>query len=156
MLKTMVYVLGPVMLIGTSFLSAAVNLMGVAFGVATLATTVCLNNNAVRRILSIPELEPPVASVDPAANPTSPAPGTEHLTPMYEAPRKTQTLTEKMSSSFDDAKKAVSDKMASAGGAMSSTAEEKAEKRRKEQIRKMEEKRLQQERDHFEAKYKKK
>lgn len=57
MAKKMIYVLGPVMCIGTAYLSAAVNLMGLAFGGATLFTTLLLNNAAVRARLGIPPLD---------------------------------------------------------------------------------------------------
>ena len=149
MAKKMKYVLVPVMLFGTSFLSAAVNLMGVSFGAATLGTTVFLNNSTVRRALGIPPHKPPTTIPTTATTvQQQPEQGT------YEAPRQPQSLRDKLTSSFEDTKKTISDSMSNMTGTAQSSVEEKAERKRKEQIRELEQKRRDQEREHFEEKYK--
>ena len=152
----MTYVVTPIMFIGTSFLSAGVNLMGVAFGATTLLTTALLNNNSFRRSFDIPPIDtrPREVKVTLPEN-SPPAPGSEPAVPTYEAPRQAQSFKQSISSSIQEAKKAVTDKMANASGSVSQSAEEKAEKRRRELIRKLEDKRSQQERENFESKYKK-
>lgn len=143
MLKTMTYVFGVVGFIGTTFLSAAVNLMTVALGAATLITAVVLNNAVVRRTVGLPTLAP-----------QTPAP--KQAT--YEAPRAANApeagLRERLNTNLNDMKKGLSDQFSNYTGTYSGTEEEKAEKKRRELIRKLEETRKQQERDEFEKKYK--
>ncbi|KAF4120725.1 YidC/Oxa1 family membrane protein insertase [Geosmithia morbida] len=159
MVKMMKYILVPVMLFGTSFLSAAVNLMGVSFGFATLINTVILNNNAVRRSLGIPELHR--AQKLPASIPTTALAGsagsaTSAQKLIYEPPRPQQaiSLREQFSRQLDDARKAATEKMSNLTGQAGVSAQDKAEKKRKEQLRNLEAKRRAQEREHFESKYK--
>ncbi|OAQ65167.1 OXA1-like protein [Pochonia chlamydosporia 170] len=145
MLKTMTYVFGVVGFIGTTFLSAAVNLMTVALGASTLITAIVLNNALVRRTVGLPP------------HPTAtPAPTTKQTT--YEAPRAANTpepgLRERLNTSLNDMKKGMSDQITNYTGTYSGTDEEKAERKRKELIRKLEDTRKQQERDEFERKYK--
>lgn len=145
MLKTMTYVFGVVGFIGTTFLSAAVNLMTVALGASTLITAIVLNNALVRRTVGLPP--------HPTATPT---PTTKQTT--YEAPRAANTpepgLRERLNTSLNDMKKGMSDQITNYTGTYSGTDEEKAERKRRELIRKLEETRKQQERDEFERKYK--
>lgn len=155
----MKYILVPIMLFGTSFLSAAVNLMGLSFGLATLINTIILNTNSIRRALGIPPLERrPATASQPAIHPApgQQAPGSQQ--PIYEAPRPQQAVSmrDKLARQIDAAKKMASEKMGGVTGNATTSMEEKAERRRKEQIRKAEEKRRQQERDHFQSKYKSK
>ncbi|ENH68873.1 Mitochondrial inner membrane protein OXA1 [Fusarium oxysporum f. sp. cubense race 1] len=126
MMKNMVYVMSAVTLFATSFLGAGVNLMMVSTGAATFITAAILNNESVRRALDlpIPKIEEPV----------------------YKPPRVTQAkgiegLRERLTDNLDNMKK-------------SGTAEERAEKARKEQIQKLENMRRKLERDEFEKKYK--
>ena len=141
MLKTMTYVFGVVGFIGTTFLSAAVNLMTVALGAATLLTAIILNNAAVRRLVRLPaHQETPPATVTKAT---------------YEAPRAAEApLRERLNSNLNDMKKGLSDQLTNFTGTYSGTDEEKAERKRKELMRKLEDTRKQQEKDHFEKKYK--
>lgn len=152
MSKKIKYVLVPVMLFGTSFLSAAVNLMGVSFGAATLATTAFLNNNSVRHAFGIPEHKPQATRVIPTTA-TNVAPGSPQQ-PMYEAPRQPQSMREKFTTSFDETKKALGDSIGNITGQAQTSVDEKTERKRKEQIRNLEAKRREQERDHFQEKYK--
>lgn len=147
MLKTMTYVFGVVGFVGTSFLSAAVNLMTVALGAATLITAVVLNNAVVRRTVGLPPHD---------ATQTSSAPRQA----TYEAPRAANApeagLRERLNTNLNDMKKGLSDQFSNYTGTYSGTEEEKAEKKRKELIRKLEETRKRQEREEFEKKYKSK
>ncbi|GAB0132829.1 hypothetical protein EsDP_00001254 [Epichloe bromicola] len=146
MLKTMTYVFGVVGFVGTSFLSAAVNLMTVALGAATLITAVVLNNAVVRRTVGLP---PHVAQTSSAPKQAT-----------YEAPRAANApeagLRERLNTNLNDMKKGLSDQFSSYTGIYSGTEEEKAEKKRRELIRKLEETRKRQERDEFNNKYKSK
>ncbi|KHN94971.1 OXA1-like protein [Metarhizium album ARSEF 1941] len=145
MLKTMTYVFGVVGFVCTTFLSAAVNLMTVALGASTLLTAVVLNNALARRTVGLP---PHPAATSPTSNKTT-----------YEAPRAAANtpepgLRERLESSLTDMKKGMSDQITNYTGAYSGTDEEKAARKRKELMRKLEETRKQQERDEFEKKYK--
>ncbi|TWU70549.1 Flags: Precursor [Metarhizium rileyi] len=145
MMKTMTYVFGVVGFIGTTFLSAAVNLMTVALGAATLITAVVLNNALVRRTVGLPP-HPTTTSSASSQKPT------------YEAPRTAGTtepgLRERLNSSLNDMKKGMSDQITNYTGTYSGTDEEKAARKRKELLRKLEDTRKQQEREEFEKKYK--
>ncbi|KAF5021741.1 hypothetical protein F66182_6191 [Fusarium sp. NRRL 66182] len=139
MLKKMMWVFGTVGFIGTTFLSAGVNLMMVSTGSATLVTALVLNNETVRRALNLPILE-----VEK---------------PKYVPPRPTQSsglggLRERLTENLNDAKKGLSDQVSNYTGQVSGTAEDRAEKKRKDQMRKLEEMRRKLERDEFEKKYK--
>lgn len=144
MLKTLTYIFGVGGFVATSFLSAAVNLMAVALGAATLITAVVLNNAVVRRTVGLP----------PHVTQTSSAP--QQVT--YEAPRAANApeagLRERLNTNLNDMKKGLSDQFSSYTGTYSGTEEEKAEKKRKELMRKLEETRKRQEREEFEKKYK--
>lgn len=144
MLKKMKFVLAPVMFIGTSFLSSAVNLMGVALAIATLISQAALNNNAIRRSLGISPLIPP----PPPAQPAIPAMG------VYEAPRQAESVRDKLSNNLTEIKDGFRSTVDKMTGQVSGSAEEQAEKKRRQMIQKLEEKRAQQEREHFEQKYK--
>ncbi|KAK2595051.1 hypothetical protein QQS21_007241 [Conoideocrella luteorostrata] len=143
MMKTMMYIFGVGGFIATSFLSAAVNLMTVALGAATLITAVTLNNVIIRRMVGLP----------PHPTETS----TQNQT-AYEAPRAASGpeagLRERLNSNLNDMKKGLSDQVSNLTGSYSGTEQDKAEKKRKELIRRLEETRKQQEREEFEKKYK--
>ncbi|KAL3957157.1 hypothetical protein ACCO45_007735 [Purpureocillium lilacinum] len=142
MLKNMTYVFGVVGFVGTTFLSSAVNLMTVALGASTLLQSIILNIPAVRSIFNLP-----------------PAPAETPKTVTYEAPRGAaaaapQGIRERMTSSLDDMKKGFSEQVTNYTGQYQGTEAEKAERKRKDLIRKLEETRKEQERDEFEKKYK--
>ncbi|UNI18538.1 hypothetical protein JDV02_004801 [Purpureocillium takamizusanense] len=140
MLKNMAYVFGVVGFVGTTFLSSAVNLMTVALGASTLLQSIILNIPAVRSIFNLP-----------------PAPADAPKTVTYEAPRATATpqgIRERMSSGLNDMKKGFSEQVTNYTGQHQGTEAEKAERKRKDLLRKLEETRRQQERDEFEKKYK--
>lgn len=149
MLKPMMYIFGTVGFVGTTFLSAAVNLMTVALGASTLLTALILNIPSIRRSLGLP-----VGPVDeaPAAAPQKKM--------QYEAPRAEAPglsgLRERLTTSLDDMKKGVSDSVSNYTGTYSGTEQEKAERKRREMIRRLEDTRKQQEREQFELKYKSK
>ncbi|RSL46832.1 hypothetical protein CEP51_015870 [Fusarium floridanum] len=139
MMKKMMWVFGTVGFIGTTFLSAGVNLMMVSTGSATLLTAVILNNETVRRSLGLPILE-----VEK---------------PKYEAPRVTQStgisgIRERLTDNLNDMKKGVSDQVNNYTGQYAGTEQERAEKKRREQMQKLEDMRRKLERDEFEKKYK--
>ncbi|KAG5932854.1 hypothetical protein E4U53_001166 [Claviceps sorghi] len=149
MLKTMTYIFGVVGFIGTSFLSAAVNLMAVALSSATLLTAIVLNNALVRRTVGLPPHAGP---------PSSPRQVT------YEAPRAGTAsatdsapetgLRERLNTNLNEMKKGLSEQISNYTGTYTGTEQDKAEKKRRDIIRKLEETRKQQERDEFERKYK--
>jgi YidC/Oxa1 family membrane protein insertase len=145
MLKTMTYVFGVVGFGATTFLSAAVNLMTVALGASTLITAVVLNNALVRRTVGLPPHSSTASSTAPKQT-------------TYEAPRVANApepgLRERLNNSLNDMKKGMSDQITNYTGTYSGTDEEKAERKRRELIRKLENTRKQQERDQFERKYK--
>ncbi|KAH7264525.1 hypothetical protein FSOLCH5_009949 [Fusarium solani] len=139
MMKKMMWVFGTVGFIGTTFLSAGVNLMMVSTGSATLLTAVILNNETVRVALGLPILE-----VEK---------------PKYEAPRATQSsgvsgLRERLTDNLNDMKKGLSDQVNNYTGQYAGTEQERAEKKRREQMQKLEDMRRKLERDEFEKKYK--
>ncbi|KAG6011404.1 hypothetical protein E4U43_008340 [Claviceps pusilla] len=147
MLKTMTYIFGVVGFIGTSFLSAAVNLMTVAIGAATLLTAIVLNNPIVRHAVRLPPLASP------------PSPSSSPRQAIYEAPRAggpETGLRERLETNLNDMKKGLTEQFSNYTGTYTGTEQDKAEKKRKELIRKLEETRKQQERDEFERKYKSK
>lgn len=139
MMKKMMYVFGSVGFIGTTFLSAGVNLMMVSTGSATLLTAVTLNNDTVRRLVGLPILQV--------------------QEPKYEAPRAPTApgitgLKERLNNNLEDMKKGWSEQVTNYTGTYAGTEEERREKKRKENIKKIEEMRKQAERDEFERKYK--
>ncbi|KAJ6438210.1 OXA1-like protein [Purpureocillium lavendulum] len=142
MLKNMTYVFGVVGFIGTTFLSSAVNLMTVALGASTLLQSIILNIPAVRSVFNLP-----------------PAPVDAPKTVTYEAPRggaaaPTGGLRERLTTNLDDMKKGFSEQVTNYTGQYQGTEAEKAERKRKDLMRKLEDTRKQQERDEFEKKYK--
>ncbi|KAK0383676.1 hypothetical protein NLU13_9587 [Sarocladium strictum] len=149
MMKPLMYIMGPLVVIGTSFLSAGVNLMGIAFGAATYAQAVLLNIPSIRRALNIP-------------TPNLPSTATIPTTASYQAPRGAANsqpaapsgLKERLEKQLDEAKKGFSNQMGNMTGRFAATEEEKAEQKRKAAIRSLEEKRKQQEREEFMRKYK--
>lgn len=149
MLKPMMYIFGTVGFVGTTFLSAAVNLMTVALGGSTLLTALILNISSIRRSLGLP------------TGPVDEAPAPQKKKMQYEAPRAEAPdgltgLRERLTSSLDDMKKGVSESVSNYTGTYSGTEQEKAERKRREMIRKLEDTRKQQEREQFELKYKSK
>ncbi|EWG42734.1 preprotein translocase subunit YidC [Fusarium verticillioides 7600] len=139
MMQNMVYVMSAVTLIATSFLGAGVNLMMVTTGAATCVTAAILNNESVRRALDLP-----IPKI---------------VEPVYKPPRVTQAkgfegIRERLTDNLDNMKKSVSDSVGNMTNQYSGTAEERAEKARKEQIQKLESMRRKLERDEFEKKYK--
>ena len=139
------YAVGGIGFICTIFLSSAVNLMGASFAAATLIFSSIVNTIPVRSALGLPTVPPE----DPNKKVT------------YEAPRaadaasaSSQGMRERLTASLNDAKKGFSDQMSNYTGTYSSTEQEKAEKKRKELMRKLEENRKTQEREEFEKKYK--
>ena len=149
MMKKMGYVMVPVMFFVTSYLSAGVNLMGTAFGAATLLTTSMMSVNSIRRVFGVPELLPPKK----VAIPTTAA---------YEAPRAAPTapaytpqgMKERLSNNYDDLKKTVGDGMSNMTGQYRETETDKTERKRREMIKKLEDKRVEQEREHFNQRFK--
>lgn len=142
MLKTMMYIFGTVGFIGTTFLSAAVNLMTVAVGAATLITAVLLNNPTIRRMVNLP---PHVAEGPKTVTYEAPRPGTAESN---------TSLRDRLNTNLTDMKKGFSEQITNYTGQYSGTDAEKAERKRKDLIRKLEETRKEQERDEFEKKYK--
>ncbi|EEU44912.1 uncharacterized protein NECHADRAFT_48589 [Fusarium vanettenii 77-13-4] len=139
MMKKMMWVFGTVGFIGTTFLSAGVNLMMVSTGSATLLTALILNNETVRVAFGLPILE-----VEK---------------PKYEPPRVTQSsgvsgLRERLTDNLNDMKKGLSDQVNNYTGQYAGTEQERAEKKRREQMQKLEDMRRKLERDEFEKKYK--
>ncbi|KAF7547134.1 hypothetical protein G7Z17_g7937 [Cylindrodendrum hubeiense] len=138
MMKKMMWVFGTVGFIGTTFLSAGVNLMMVSTGSATLLQAVVLNNASVRSLVGLP-----ILTVEEVK---------------YEAPRPTSPgitgLRERLTNNLGDMKKSVSDQVGSYTGNYAGTEKERAEKKRKENMRKLEDMRKQLERDQFQKKYK--
>ncbi|KAK7420826.1 hypothetical protein QQZ08_010226 [Neonectria magnoliae] len=138
MMKKMMWVFGTVGFIGTTFLSAGVNLMMVSTGLATLLQALILNNETVRRIVGLPILEVPEVK--------------------YEAPRPTSPgitgLRERLTNNLNDMKKGVTDQVGSYTNNYAGTEAERAEKKRKETMAKLEDMRRQLERDEFQKKYK--
>ncbi|UKZ70745.1 uncharacterized protein TrAtP1_011716 [Trichoderma atroviride] len=150
MLKPMMYIFGTVGFVGTTFLSAAVNLMTVALGGSTLLTALILNISSVRRSLGLP-----TDPVDEAPSAAAPQKKMQYEAPRSEAPGLTG-LRERLTTSLDDMKKGVSESVSNYTGTYSGTEQEKAERKRREMIRKLEDMRKQQEREQFELKYKSK
>lgn len=139
MMKKMMWVFGTVGFIGTTFLSAGVNLMMVSTGSATLLTAVTLNNDTVRRAVGLPILQVQA--------------------PVYKAPRPPTApgitgLRQRLEHNLGDMKKGWSEQVSNYTGQHVGTDEERAEKKRKETLKKMEEMRKQMERDEFQKKYK--
>lgn len=150
MLKPMMYIFGTVGFVGTTFLSAAVNLMTVALGGSTLLTALILNISSIRRSLGLP-----TGPVDEAPSAAAPQKKIQYEAPRSEAPG-LSGLRERLTTSLDDMKKGVSESVSNYTGTYSGTDQEKAERKRKEMIRKLEDMRKQQEREQFELKYKNK
>lgn len=139
----MMYVLGPVMALATSFLSAGVNLMGVAFGAATLIQAAVLNIPSIRFMLGIPtpKMQPPPGEIPSSANAT------------YQAPRKLG-LQERLMEQLNESKKGLNTSVGNLTGRYAPSEEEKAQKKRKEAIAKAEATRQKQEREEFLRKWK--
>lgn len=152
MMKPLMYIMGPLVAVGTSFLSAGVNLMGIAFGAATYAQALLLNIPSVRRALNIatPNL-PTNASIPTTATYQAPRAGAKSQPAAPSAPA---GIKERLQSQLDEAKKGFNNQMGNMTGRYAATEEEKAEQKRKAAIRTLEEKRKQQEREEFARKYK--
>lgn len=142
MMKPIMYVFGIGSFVATTFLSAAVNIMAATIGATTALSALILRSAAVRRRLGLPVEAPrPPPSLTP--------------TPTYEAPRPAPaSLRERLTRSLNDVKKGFTTQVESYTGTYSGTLQEKAEQRRKDMLRKLEEIRKEQERQEFESKYK--
>ncbi|KAF7563155.1 hypothetical protein G7046_g986 [Stylonectria norvegica] len=138
MMKKMMYVFGTVGFACTTFLSAGVNLMMVSTGTATLLTALLLNNPAIRRAFGLPILQ--VHEVK------------------YEAPRPVAPgisgLKERLNNNLEDMKKGFNDSVTSYTGKAVGSETDRAEKKRTETLRKLEDMRKQLEREQFDKKYK--
>ncbi|EGX89693.1 mitochondrial export translocase Oxa1, putative [Cordyceps militaris CM01] len=182
MMKPMAWALGGIGFVFTSFLTAGVNVMGLAFASATLLTSLILETPVLRRKFGLLMGPPPSAAsaAKAAAPPSATAAAAASSIPAhipkgirYEAPRraggaapaaartttaeevvKPLTLAERLNNSLSDAKQGMSQQLGSFGGRMAATDAEKAERNRKELMKKLEDKRQQQERDEFSRKYK--
>ncbi|KAJ4148486.1 hypothetical protein LMH87_002952 [Akanthomyces muscarius] len=177
MMKPMAWALGGIGFLFTSFLTAGVNVMGLAFASATLLTSLILEIPALRQrfgLLMGPPPSPASAAKSAASSSAaaaSPIPAHIPKGIRYEAPRggfsaanvrtttaeevvKPASFTERVNTSFADAKQGMSQQLGSFGGRFAASDAEKAERNRKELIKKLEDKRKQQERDEFSRKYK--
>ncbi|KAG5975343.1 hypothetical protein E4U55_007744 [Claviceps digitariae] len=163
MLKTMTYVFGVVGFVGTSFLSAGVNLMTLAVGFATLLTTTLIHNGVVRRAVGLPPTASltttpkqaaylPTQATYEATPDSSPADPSSAADPSAPAPE--SSLRDRLNNNLNDMKKGFSEQVGNMTGTYQETELEKAEKKRREIARKLEETRKQQEREEFEKKYK--
>ena len=134
------WVVGPLGFIVTTFLSAAVNLMALSFGASTLVTAIILNNHTVRKLIGLP----------------TEIPGNAPQAIKYEAPRPATegNMRERLTANLNEMKKGVSDQVTNFTGSYSGTETERAERKRKELLRKLETTRREQEREEFEKKYK--
>lgn len=145
MMKNMAYVFGFIGFVATCFMSAAVNIMAAGLGACTLVTAAVLNSAVVRQRLGLSTQVP----VDP-----SKPQGT------YEAPRQTAPgmagVRQRLTDNLNDVKKGLNQQMSNMTGTYGETEQDRAEKKRKEMIRKLEQTRLQQEHEEFERKYKRK
>lgn len=151
MMKVMMYGFGAIGFVVTAYMSAGINLMTAAFSTSTCISAVILNNNAVRRSLGLAGHEP----VDSAAAPS---------TPTYQAPRaavaeaaadaSSQGLRGRASGALKDLTSGLSEQISSVTGKHAATEEEKASKKRRELMKKLEQTRKTQEREEFDRKYK--
>lgn len=143
MMGSVTPVLAVVIVACTVWLSAAVNLMGIAFGSATLVTSLITQNAAFRRAVGLA----PLPAIKPL--PTKPT---------YEAPRASGNLRERLTNSLNDAKKGLGDQVSNfsggAGTGFNASDQEKADRKRKDMLRQLEDTRKKQEREEFERKYK--
>lgn len=152
MMKVMMYGFGAIGFVVTAYMSAGINLMTAAFSTSTVISAVILNNNTVRRSLGLASHTP----VDAAAAPT---------TPTYQAPRaaavaeaaadaSSQGLRGRASGALKDLTSGLSEQISSVTGKHAATEEEKAAKKRRELMKKLEQTRKSQEREEFDRKYK--
>jgi len=139
------WVLFPVIVFATCWLSAAVNLMGLAFGGSTLAASALLNMNTVRRLLRIPLAyddtpTKPVATYTAPRDPTAPV-------------AVEKTGTQSIRAGFDNLIKSAKEQ----GSSIMPTGQKKdqEEKARKQRIQKAEEMAAAQRERDFINKYKK-
>ncbi|WXC66091.1 hypothetical protein SNK03_011874 [Fusarium graminearum] len=137
--KKLMWVMGGVTFAFTTYLAAGVNLMMTTTGAAALVTTTLLNTPSIRKALGLPEQK------------------VEE--PAYKPPRTTKAkgidgLRERLSENLNEMQKSVSDQLSTMTNRPGSTAEDRAEQARKNQMRKLEEMRRKLERDEFEKKYK--
>jgi YidC/Oxa1 family membrane protein insertase len=136
------------MLVCTSWLSAGLNLMGAALAGATLVQQYILQIPSVRSALGIRQPPPSKPALAPTPTPVS------SQDAVYEAPRQSTSVREKLSSNLNEMRQGISESLEKFTGQARGSATEEAEKRRKQMIKKLEDTRAQQERDHFEKKYK--
>lgn len=180
MMKPMVIAMGGIGFIVTTFLSAGVNLMGVAFGASTLLTTLVLEIRPLRRSLKL-AMGPPDAAPAPVAEEANAkaAAATTINGVQYHAPRvlagkasstassavanaaaevdnpEPKSIRERLTSSLNDAREGMSTQLGSMGGRFAASEAEKAERNRNELMKKLEKTRQEQEREQFANKYKK-
>lgn len=161
-MKPLMWIMGPLVTIGTSFLSAGVNLMGIAFGAATFTQAWILNIPSIRRALNIPTPNLPSSAAIPttasyqaprAASAKGAATAAAAVAPNA-APAAATGLRERLTSQLDEAKKGFNNQMGNMTGRYAATEEEKAQQKRKSAIKSLEEKRRAQEREEFARKYK--
>ncbi|KAI9149492.1 preprotein translocase subunit [Paramyrothecium foliicola] len=152
MTKNLSYVIGAVGFVATCYFSAAVNLMAAGLGGCTLLSAIILNTAFVRRSLGLPT-EPPTG----AKKKQQPVAGN------YEAPRSNtvtasglEGLTQRLTNRADEVKKGFSESISNYTGTYAGTEQDRAEQKRKDMIKKLEEMRRTQEREEFENKYKRK
>ena len=148
MMNNLVWVMVPLMLVCTSWLSAGLNLMGAALAGATLVQQYILQIPSVRSALGIRQPPPSKPTLAPTPTPVS------SQDAVYEAPRQSTSVREKLSSNLNEMRQGISESLEKFTGQARGSATEEAEKRRKQMIKKLEDTRAQQERDHFEKKYK--
>lgn len=139
------YIFGVVGTIGSCFFSAAINLMSLCVGVATVTTSLALNNPRIRRLVDLPARD---------VSPPPPA-----LVSSYEAPRSGATppasdLQARLSDNIETAKKKLNEQVSTLTGMYAGSKEDRAEKNRRDLMRKLEQSRKDQQRLDFERKYK--
>lgn len=165
-MKKMLWGVGGIGFLFSTFFSAGINLMGTAFGAFTLLTNMVLEIPSLRRKLGLAMGPPGVAGAAPAG----PAIPVNASTIKYEAPRgaaaapapepvpEPKSMKDRMLGGMAENMQAMSkqmNQMGSFGGRLAATESERAEKKRKEMMVKLEKTRKTQEREEFEKKYKK-
>ncbi|RCI11388.1 hypothetical protein L249_7649 [Ophiocordyceps polyrhachis-furcata BCC 54312] len=141
-MKPVMYIMGSVGLVVTTFLSSAVNLMGATMGAGTLLTSVFFNLASVRRLLKLPPTTTTTATT-PKRNIT------------YEAPRPA-TFRRRVTDSLNDVRKGFADQITSLTGSASASpsAEDSARNQRRAMLRKAEEARTRLREEEFQRKWK--
>ncbi|PHH78187.1 hypothetical protein CDD82_3172 [Ophiocordyceps australis] len=153
--------IGCLVLVLTSFLSNGVNLMGIALGSSNLITLLILRMPLVRQKAGLSpitddtsETEPPLSL--PTTSPTTRPP--QPPTPEYQPPRAPLSFRERLTKELGDAKKGISESVSNLTGSLYTSAqdEDKAETKRKANLRRIEELRHLRAVEDFERKHKRK